>query len=565
MIKIISLKINKYKYISLSKKLILLLFFFSFIPSFSTSGLKSEDDQYMKINKAFELYGAVFRQLAAYYIVEVDPEDLMTEGINGMLTSLDPYTNYIKESESDDIDFITNGSYSGIGVTVGIIDSMLTVIDIQEGFSAQKHGIKIGDIIYKADSSVVINKTNDELKEFTRGAPGTKVKITVLRNFNHDTLAYDVPREEIKVKNIFYSGFVNDSIAYIRLLRFTRTSAQEVRSALAELRRLKKPAGLILDLRDNPGGLLESAVEICEMFVPENSPIVTTRGRIKSDERLYKSSIKPFEPDLPLAILIDGGSASASEIVAGAIQDLDRGVIIGERSFGKGLVQSVFDLPFNSNLKVTTAKYYTPSGRCIQRLNYSLNSNKKKGLNIHHDSTYFTLHKRPVIESNGILPDSAIKNDILSDFVSELINKSYIFKFGTYYTSNHDTIPDEFDVDDKILNQFNEWLGNSGYEYKSKLNKQLDSIVSTAENENLTSKTLLDLSLLTEKIRKQQVAPIKKYNESLSKYIAIEILKRYKNDDVVYRKYLENDWYIQGAVDLLHTNCYNRILSPKEH
>jgi len=522
---------------------------------------KPEDDVYMKINKSFETFGAVFRQVAGYYVVEVDPEDLVNEGINGMLSSLDPYTVYFEENESDDLDFITNGEYTGIGISVGIIDSMLTILDIHQGFAADRGGLKIGDIIFKVDTAVLINKSNDELKKYTKGIPGSKVSISIIRNFGADTINFNISREEIKVKNIYYKGFVSDSIGYIRLDRFTRSSGQDVRDAINELKRVRPLGGLILDLRENPGGLLESAVSICEIFVPQNSPIVTTRGRTKAEERVYKSQLKPTEPDLPLAILINGGSASASEIVAGAIQDLDRGVIVGERSFGKGLVQSVYDLPYNANLKITTAKYYTPSGRCIQRLNYSLKNNHKKGLNIHYDSTYYTLNKRPVIESNGIQPDSVIKSNIMPGFIIDIINKYNIFKFGTYYATNHKTIPDDFKAGKEVVAEFEEWLNNSGYEYKTPLDKGLDSLRTLIKNESFSTATLKELNNLAEKIKQQDVSPIKKNFDILSKYLNIEILKRYQSDDSIYKKSLEDDWYVQGALDLLHPKSYSRILA----
>jgi len=312
------------------------------------------DSVYFKINKSFEIFGELFKEIAAGYVEEVDPEDLFRNAIDGMLSNLDPYTIYMDESESDDVEMITTGTYNGLGFTVAVRDEMLTVTDVMDGFPAQKSGIRVGDRLYKIDTSVIINSNAGEIRKYTKKPSGTKLDVWVIRDGLADTLQMRVTIEEINMKNVTYNGIIRDSIGYIKLDRFSRNSTAEVTDALNKFKRSGKVKGLILDLRDNPGGLLESAVGICELFVPQKSLIVYTKGRDPSNDRTFKSNQQPIEPDLPLAVLINGSSASASEILAGAIQDLDRGIVVGEKSFGKGLVQSIYELPYNAALKITT-------------------------------------------------------------------------------------------------------------------------------------------------------------------------------------------------------------------
>ncbi|MGA2298961.1 MAG: S41 family peptidase, partial [FCB group bacterium] len=470
---------------------VLLIIFFLITGSLVLSA--SNDDYYFKINKSFEIFGAVIRELSSNYVDEIDPEDMIDDGIDGMLKNLDPYTTYIDNKDNEDLDIITNGSYSGLGITVSIRDSMLTIIDIHDGFSAQRNGVRIGDRIYKIDSVNLLHQSTDELRKYTRGKPGTTVILWVIRNGMKDTIAITLQREEIKINNVSYSGMINDSVGYIKLDRFSRFSAEEVRNALNELKRNDKFHCLILDLRDNPGGLLESAVAISEIFLKSGSPIVSTKGRNHKEERMYRSVLPPVDKDTRLAVLINRMSASASEILAGAIQDLDRGIIVGERSFGKGLVQTIFDLPYNNSLKITTAKYYTPSGRCIQRLDFH---NKVKSNIDKSDSIFHTKNGRIVIESNGIMPDSLVNEKPFSDFTKQLLRDDVFFDFANDYSSELKKLPEGFQVNPKLISLFKDYINKKNKKYDTPLRAKILELEKLAKEENVSQKMYKEIENL---------------------------------------------------------------------
>ncbi len=359
-----------------------------FIISMAVISFGFTANDYYKINKSFDIFGALFREVAANYVLEIDPEILIKSGIEGMLATLDPYTEFYDDANEDDLELLTNGTYTGFGFTVANIDSLLTIISLREGNSAFANKLRIGDKIYSIDSTVVLHMDIDNLKKYTRGKSGSKALVKILRDGIKDTLSFTLTRENINLPNVTYSGFMKNNIGFIKVERFSKNTALDVRLAINSLRSQNKLSGLVIDLRDNPGGLLAAAVSLCEIFVPKGSLIVSTKGNSPNFNNEYRSMMDPSEPDLPLAILINESSASASEIVAGAIQDLDRGLVIGRRSFGKGLVQSIIDLPYKTSLKITTSKYYTPSGRCIQKIKYG-DLYSKKEIKENTDTTIF--------------------------------------------------------------------------------------------------------------------------------------------------------------------------------
>lgn len=522
---------------------------------------KLNDDYYLKLNKSFEIFGEVYRKLSENYVMEIDPELLIQDGIQGMLLGLDPYTTFYTESETDDIDIITDGSYVGIGITISIIDSMLTITGVRDGFSAKKAGLRIGDRIYMADTAVVLYNTSDEFRKFTKGTPGTYLDLKVLRDGLEDTLSFRVERQEIKVKNVSVSTILNDSIGFIKVDRFSRFTDQEIRSALYELKQNKNLKSLILDLRDNPGGLLEAAISTCEIFIPQDNIIVSTRGRNDTELRTYRTIIQPVDTSIPMAVLINEGSASASEIVAGAIQDLDRGIIIGQKSFGKGLVQSVFNMPYNSVLKITTSKYYIPSGRCIQKLNFDKGRNK--GLNLHYDSVYYTKNGRPVLESYGIIPDSSIKMNEPSLFIADLLNKNIIFKFVNKLASSYDKPPEI--ENEKLLKSFRDYLRAINYNFQSELELKLDSLYQIASKENINNKLKKDLLDVSNKIKKERKDMITLHSDELIKILTRELRTRYLTEEQILRDQLNDDIFLRTSIALLEKKNYNRILNIKSN
>lgn len=516
------------------------------------------DNKYYELNKNFEIFGTLIKELSNSYVTDISTDKLLKYGIDGMLESLDPYTEYYEPDDKESLDLITTGKYTGFGITVSTIENKITITDIQEGFGAYKSGLKIGDILYSIDSTVCEKFNSKELKPLTQGLAGSIAKIKVIRTGFKDTLSFSVQRQQVLVSNIFYSGILNDSIAYVKLERFTKDSDEDLKKCLLELSKEKKLKACIIDLRDNPGGLLESAVNITELFVPKGSLIVSTKGRHSRNNYSYSSDVEPMFPDLPLAIMINQNSASASEIVAGAIQDLDRGLVVGQKSFGKGLVQSVIDLPYNTSLKYTSAKYYTPSGRCIQKIEY--NKAKIKDTN-KINAEFYTLNKRKVKESNGIVPDFTISNSDTSSLINGLYAKNMFFLFTNVFVAKNLTIPNDFKISDQLYSEFKLFLEQKKFSYESpemlKL-KEVEKILKQKENsdESLTNLTILENSLI------QDQAKLFENNKSkIKQELELEIKRRYVSEKEYNKILTLQDKEIQETIKYFNDKDYNRILA----
>jgi carboxyl-terminal processing protease len=522
----------------------------------------SDDEYYLKVNKSFETFGAIFKEIAFHYVEDIDPEELMQLSIEGMLGKLDPYTVYYTEEELEDLEILTFGSYTGLGISVSTRDSMLTIMDVEEGFPADAAGLRIGDRIYMIDTAKVINRSTEELRKYTRGEPGSIVDIWVIRDGLDDTLHFEVNRERISIDNVSYSGMLGGGIGYIKLERFSRKSAQEFRKALYKLQDRGDMNGLIIDVRDNPGGLLESAVSICEMFLPRGSDIVSTKGRNFHEEFTYKALTEPEEPELPLAVLINGRSASASEILAGAMQDLDRAVIAGRRSFGKGLVQSVFELPYNSNIKITTAKYYTPSGRSIQKIDFA---NLLRNKESHPDTAvFYTKNNRKVLEYKGIMPDTVVEEKDYPDFIIDLYSKNIFFGFANTYTSKLDSLPPDFEVDDALIARFADYMKEKDYEYDSPLEQEIAKIKELAEETDASDKVGELIVKLEESANSEEKSYLNKYHEKISEILAIEIMRRLRPYSYVISQKIQTDKTIKTAKNILLNGVFENILAGEK-
>lgn len=515
----------------------------------------AEDSPLFKINKSLQTFGEVFRQISMYYVDDIDPEKFIEAGIEGMTGYLDPYTTYIPERESDDVDILTTGVYGGLGVTVAGMDSMVTIVGITEGYAAEKAGLRIGDRIYAVDSTVVLHMDTRHLQNYTRGKPGTTVSVRVLREGLPDTLDFTMAREEIAIKNVTFSGLIDSSVGYIKLERFSRSASSEVREALANIRlRNGNVQGIILDLRDNPGGLLDAAVSISEAFVPTNSLIVSTRGKTPESEKRYVSRNVPMEPALPLAVLINERSASASEIVAGAIQDLDRGILVGETSFGKGLVQTIMSLPYNANMKITTARYYTPSGRCIQKVDYN---NRRSGIFARSNDSlkqYKTIHGRPVYESNGIKPDTLVRISQSSDFVDELVEKNMVFNFATEFAAKQESIPSNFVVSKDIIQQFSTYLRKKRFAYSNSGLHKVHELREIAERESYASTTQQQIQRLEDVLVAEQGREIERNKDKIAYLLGKEIYARFYPRSKLIEQTLNSDIQVKTATSLLQNN-----------
>lgn len=527
--------------------------------------VQTEDSVFFKINKSLQIFGEVFRQISGNYVDEIEPEAFIKSGIEGMLAYLDPYTTYYEEKDSDELDILTNGVYGGLGITVGTIDSTLTIVGVAEGFASEKAGLRVGDKIYKIDSTVVQSLGSGELGRYTRGKPGAKVVMFIIRGDRKDTMRFELIRQEITLKNILYSGVMANDIGYIRLERFSRSAPAEIRAAIEKMKSTRKLNGLILDLRDNPGGLLESAVAISEMFVPTGSLIVSTKGRTPASERKYVSRNAPLEPTLPLAVLTNDHSASASEIVAGAIQDLDRGILVGERSFGKGLVQTISSLPFNANLKMTTAKYYTPSGRCIQKIDYS--SKHRTGIfKISGDTSkiFHTTNGRSLLESNGITPDTTVSLKEMSEFISEVVGRGMLFNFATIFTGRKDSLPKNFAVTKDVISTFTEFLQAKKFTFNGSAYKKIHDLAEILKKEKYPSNFTKKVEQLEKDLSDDLAIQIEQQRPELSRLLEDEIFLRFYPRSKVIEMSLSHDIQVQTAANLLQNQAeYTAMLGAK--
>jgi len=518
-----------------------------------------QTDIYFKINKSFDIFSSIFRIISENYVLDIDPQILIKSGIEGMLKSLDPYTEYYDSDDKEELEFLANASYTGLGISVSVIDSQLTITGIRDSFPAFKSGLKVGDRILKIDSIIVLNFSSEKLRDYTKGEAGSALEITVISERN-DTSTHKLIRESIVLDNISYSGFISKNVGIIKLERFTRTSAYDMRKAIADLRRKDSLSALIIDLRDNPGGLLDAAVGICELFLPNHSLIVTTKAREGIITGEFSTISIPAEPDLPLCLLINENSASASEIVAGAIQDYDRGIILGKKSYGKGLVQSIFDLPFNGNIKITTSKYYTPSGRCIQKLDFAEKYHGKIVKNVNDNNYFRTKNGRIVYELNGIQPDSILNEENDVPIINDLIFRFIDFKFTKYYINKFTNIDPNNLNDDLIFTEFVKYLVDNDYTPKTQIFESLDSISRKLKNDNLSKKERDIVYEFENIINKRYLEDIKKYSYEITKILRIGIMSRYLKEREVLGKLYEIDSLTLISSHILKSSKYDHIL-----
>ena len=523
------------------------------------------EDIFLKINKSVEVFGKIYKEVILNYVDEVDPEKFIRAGIKGMLSELDPYTVFIDEKHSEEVDALTTGKYGGIGISISKFDTSIVVIKVSRGYPADKAGIRVGDVIVQIDSIYVKEKSLDEVRSLMVGKPGTQLKVKVIREGVSNPLVFELTRAEVEVKNITFYDFIDDGIAYIKLERFSRNAGEELRKAIKNLQSKGEIKGLILDLRDNPGGLLDAAVDVVEKFVPEGSLIVSTKGRKPDAVRNYFSTEKPILLDVPLVVVVNGSSASASEIVAGAIQDLDRGVVLGTKTFGKGLVQTITYLSYNTFLKMTTAKYYTPSGRCIQEIDYF---HKPDGVFIQkpdsEQKVFKTKNGRIVYAEGGISPDTVVEEKKRSDFVEALAQRRLFFKFANKFRAEQESIPDDFVINDSIFSRFEDFVKKSNFSYKDSFEINLEKAVEYAKRQKLNNGYIAEVEAMLNKVRTQRIDYFKLYREQIADELAREIISRYKYEDELIAWGLKNDNQVKTAVAILkNKKSYNLLLGLK--
>ena len=511
-----------------------------------------DSDIFFKMNKSIDVFGRVYKEIAANYVDEVDPEKFMQAGIEGMLGSLDPYTVYIDKEDGDEVDLLTNGTYGGIGVTIGVRDGVLKIITVMDGYSAQRSGIQPGDRLLQVDGITVGSKKPDEIRMLTRGEPGTEIRLVIEREGITKPLDFTLIREEIQVKNVTYVDFIDDGIGYIRLERFSRKAGDEVHQAIKELKIKGEVKGIILDLRGNPGGLLDAAVDVVSKFVPKGTKIVSTKGRRAEADKTYISSEEPLLQTTPMIVLTDRGSASASEIVAGALQDVDRALVVGTRTFGKGLVQTILPLNFGAQLKITTARYYTPSGRSIQEIDY-MHRDKNGVFATVPDSLrreFKTAHGRAVHEFGGITPDSVVNFEDPGPMVRDLLRKALFFKFVNTFVASHQGAPVTV-INDAILDDFKEFLVREKFDFQEDTEQKLKELRQIADRSHYNKDVMNDLDLLSVALRKENTRGFDRYKERIVSELSIELMARAKGEHGRIESSLKDDAQVAAAEGLL--------------
>lgn len=539
--------------------------FTAFILFLGLSGfVRSDNDIFFEISKSIDIFGKVYKEVTLNYVDDVDPTEFMLSGIKGMLASLDPYTNYIDESLKKDIDLMTKGKYGGIGASVGIRNDKVTIIDLIEGYSAQRQGLRIGDVIKEINGITISKENYGDLSEHLKGEAGKVMKLVIEREGLDEDLVFDLVLEEVQVKNLTYYGFVpqNSNNVYLKLSSFSRSAGDEVKRAILELNKEKEIHSIILDLRGNPGGLLDQAIDVAEKFLKRDQLIVSVMGKDTTKVTRYYAKEEPVAGDSKLVVLVNGHSASASEIVAGAIQDHDRGVILGEQSFGKGLVQTLIPLMYNTSLKITTARYYTPSGRCIQRIDYSDRSKILRNMNSDSTKEFNTDNKRKVFAAGGIEPDTAVSNDSESKQVERLLARGMFFRFATNFYNTHNDMSLEDFTSDEYFNEFINYLESQHFEYSSKAEKLIQDLKSLAETESYLESLRNDIDILMKKSESLKIVELKKYKKDIVANIREEIAARISGKDGRISESLKNDKQYDLALSVLDQNkLYTTLLA----
>lgn len=550
----------------MKKRRIIFLSSILFVVVFGFGFFVSQSDIYFEITKNLELFGKVYKEISFNYVDDIDPQEFMRAGIKGMLSKLDPYTVFIDEKNQDDIDLLTNGKYGGVGISIGIRNEKVIVMEVLEGYSAQKQGIRIGDIITAIGDKEVRPDIIDEISSLVKGEPGTSVQLRILRSNENDTLTFNLVREEVIIKNLIFADFYpeNSNNVYLKLNNFSRSAGDEVYSALRELKNKKEIHSIILDLRGNPGGLLDVAVDICDKFLKKDLLIVSTRGKDPTSEKKYFAVEEPLVGKEKLIVLINGASASASEIVAGAIQDHDRGVILGTQSFGKGLVQTITPLSFNTSLKVTTAKYYTPSGRCIQKVDYSKNSRVIADSDSIKKVSYSTDNKRTVFSAGGISPDTTVKDENISDLLKDLLAKGMIFGFADKYFYKNEKLDFQKLNDENLIKEFKSYLLSEKYEFESDVKKKVDEIIKHLNEEHNSIDFTKTLEQLKKNVAEMFETEFKDNKQDILAEIKIELASRFLGNNGAIRESLKFDIQFSSALELLkNENRYSELLNNK--
>lgn len=534
-----------------------------------------EDDRNFQISKNLDIFNSIFKELDMFYVDTVNAEKMIQTGVEGMLSLTDPYTEYYPEEEVSSLKEMTTGKYGGIGAAIRYYEAKdrIAVVEPTEGMPAAEAGVKAGDIILSVGGKEMVRgdmkpqEFSSKVSEALRGEPGTSFVLKVLRPLKNDStvMEFKITRKNIRTNPVPYYGMVKDSIGYLALSSFTENSAKDFKKAFIELKQ-KGAKSLIIDLRDNGGGSLSEAVDIVNLYVPKGQEIVVTKGKVRQAQGSYKTQNEPVDTQIPLAVLVNGATASASEIVSGSLQDLDRAVVIGSRTFGKGLVQTIRPLPYNGTLKVTTSKYYIPSGRCIQAIDYA-KKNADGSVARTPDSLTTVFHTaagREVRDGGGIRPDIEVKGDKIPNIVFYLMNDDLIFDYATQYCWDHPTLAsvDDFKLTDADYEAFKKLVKSRNFTYDRQSEKMLKSLKEIAEFEGYMTEAAEEFKALEKKLNHNLDRDLDYFAKPIKEYISQEIVTRYFYQRGVAMERLKDDTDLEEAIKVLQNPVrYREILS----
>jgi carboxyl-terminal processing protease len=538
------------------------------ITIFSFAFLSATSSDLFEIGKNIDIFTSVYKELNTYYVDDIDPNKMMRTGIDAMLETCDPYTNYISEAEMEGYKFQVTGNYGGIGAVIRPVDGKVTVISTYAGFPAQKSGLEAGDVLLFIDGKSTSGRNSDEVSDILRGSPGTSVMVKYKKPFDEKEYEIAILREEIKIDNVPFFGMVNENIGYIVLTQFTENCGRNVANALEKLKEQNPQLkGIILDLRGNPGGLLNEAVNVSNVFIDKGKEICSTRGKVAEWDKIFNTLNPAVDTTIPLVVLTNSRSASASEIVSGSIQDYDRGIIVGQKTFGKGLVQTTRDISYNTKLKLTTAKYYIPSGRCIQALDYT-HRNEDGSVGKVPDSlktAFKTKSGREVYDGGGVDPDLEVEIEKYKDITVSLLSKNLIFQYATAYKYKHATIADAktFSLTDAEYDAFVKWLADKDYDYTTETEKMLNDFESKAKEDAYYDALKVDIENLKKGMGHDKEKDLYKFKNEILLELNKEIVSRYYNEDGIIEVSFKSDPDVLEAVRILNDQReYEAILQP---
>lgn len=531
---------------------------------FSLSLQAQQEDKGFEISKNVEIFSSVMKNLHLNYVDDINPGQMTKTAIDAMLDKLDPYTNYIPESDIEDVKLQLMGQYGGIGALIHQQNGNVVISEPYEGLPADKAGLKAGDIILEVNGQNAQGKNSDQVREFLRGQAGSTIKLKIKRDGNEMTFSF--ARKEITLDNVPYYGVLDNGVGYIKLTEFTKDAANNVLKSFKELNGKTKLKGLILDLRGNGGGLLNEAVGIVNIFVEKGQLIVSTKGKVSSKDQSFKTTANPIDTKIPIVVLVDGMSASASEIVSGSLQDLDRAVIMGQRTFGKGLVQNIIPLTYNAQMKVTVSKYYIPSGRCIQAIDYSHRDANGKAIKLPDSlrTAFKTKGGRTVYDGLGIEPDVALDVEYASPLAITIITKFLAFDYASKFVKQHQSIesPKDFKITDDIYNDFVAFVKDKDYSYQTVSENIIDDLEDNAKKEKCSPEIEQSIKTLKEQINNDKKNDFVKFKEDIKDILLSEIIVRYYYQKGRIEALLQSDKDVAKAIELLSNQSqYNKLLS----